>query len=66
MRITYWIAPGRRIILLTVFRKTRMREDRQVDRARRALARCVDAHTLQGGGRGRANAAAGRNCVTAA
>ncbi len=40
IRITYWIAAGRRIILLTVFHKTRMREDRQVDRARRALARC--------------------------
>jgi hypothetical protein len=40
-RITYWIAPGRRIILLTVFTKTRMREDRQIDRARRALARCI-------------------------
>ncbi|MFB7382568.1 type II toxin-antitoxin system RelE/ParE family toxin [Kitasatospora purpeofusca] len=41
MRVTYWIAPGRRIILLTVFRKTRMRETAEVDRARRALARCV-------------------------
>lgn len=41
MRVTYWIAPGRRIVLLTVFRKTRMREDREVDRARRALARCM-------------------------
>jgi hypothetical protein len=47
IRITYWIATGRRIILLTVFHKTRMREDRQVDRARRALARCqAQAHTL--------------------
>ena len=42
-RITYWIASDRRIILLTVFTKTRMREDRQVDRARRALARCIAA-----------------------
>ena len=42
-RITYWIAPGRRIILLTVFTKARMREDRQVDRARRAFARCIAA-----------------------
>ncbi|MFI6535488.1 type II toxin-antitoxin system RelE/ParE family toxin [Nonomuraea sp. NPDC050547] len=42
MRITYWIAPDRRIILLTVFHKTRMREDREVDRARRALFRCKD------------------------
>jgi hypothetical protein len=46
VRITYWIAPGRRVILLTVFRKTRMREDREVERARRALARCMaEAHT---------------------
>jgi hypothetical protein len=44
VRITYWIAPGRRIILLTVlFRKTRMREDREIDRARRALANCLAA-----------------------
>lgn len=33
MRISYWIAPGRRIILLTVFRKTRAREEREVQRA---------------------------------
>jgi hypothetical protein len=33
-------------VLLTVFTKTRMREDREVDRARRALARCLaSAHT---------------------
>ncbi len=38
IRITYWIAPGRRIVLLTVFRKTRMREDNEVNRARRVLA----------------------------
>ncbi|WP_245674714.1 type II toxin-antitoxin system RelE/ParE family toxin [Herbidospora cretacea] len=42
MRVSYWIAPHRRIVLLTVFHKTRMREDREVDRARRALLRCVD------------------------
>ncbi|MBF9135074.1 type II toxin-antitoxin system RelE/ParE family toxin [Plantactinospora sp. S1510] len=42
VRITYWIASDRRIILLTVFHKTRMRDEREVDRARRALARCVD------------------------
>jgi hypothetical protein len=48
VRITYWIAPGRRIILLTVFRKTRMREDREVDRARRALASCLaEAHMVE-------------------
>ena len=41
VRVTYWIASGRRIMLLTVFTKTRMREDREVERARRALARCI-------------------------
>ncbi|MFI7586338.1 type II toxin-antitoxin system RelE/ParE family toxin [Spongisporangium articulatum] len=47
VRITYWIAPGRRIVLLTTFTKTRMREDREVDRARRALAQCIaQRHTL--------------------
>ena len=41
MRVTYWIAPGRRIVLLTVFSKTRMRERRQVKRAKQALERCI-------------------------
>jgi hypothetical protein len=46
VRITYWTAPGRRIILLTVFRKTRPHETREVERARRALARCqAEEHT---------------------
>jgi hypothetical protein len=41
VRITYWIAPGRRIVLLTTFVKSRHREVREVDRARRAFNRCV-------------------------
>ncbi len=41
VRITYRVGRLRRRILLTVFTKTRMREDREVDRARRALARCI-------------------------
>lgn len=41
-RITYWIAPGRRIILLTVFAKTQRRESRDIERARRAMQRCID------------------------
>lgn len=46
VRISYWIAPGRRIILLTVFRKQRMRERGEVERARRAMARCIaERHT---------------------
>ncbi len=32
-RITFWLAPGRRIILLTVFRKTRSAEVAEVARA---------------------------------
>ena len=39
-RITYWIAPGRRIILLTVFVKTKRKEAREVQRAREAMERC--------------------------
>ncbi|MEU7000194.1 type II toxin-antitoxin system RelE/ParE family toxin [Nonomuraea sp. NPDC046570] len=47
VRITYWIAPGRRIILLTVFRKQRMRETAEIERAVRAMRRCVvEAHTV--------------------
>lgn len=47
-RITYWIASNRRIILLTVFVKTRQRERREVDRARRAYQQCVaERHTLE-------------------
>jgi hypothetical protein len=41
VRVTYWIASGRRIVLLTVFVKTRMRESAEVERARRAMARCL-------------------------
>lgn len=40
IRVTYWLAPGRRIVLLTVFRKTRMREDAEVDRAHAARKTC--------------------------
>ena len=46
--MTYWIASGRRIVLLTVFRKTRMREDLEVARARHAMAPCMAAaHTAE-------------------
>ncbi len=46
VRITYWIAPGRRIIALTVFAKTSMREKAEVVRAARAMARCQqEGHT---------------------
>jgi hypothetical protein len=47
-RISYWIASGRRIILLTVWHKTKMRETAEVERARRALRRCQDErHTVE-------------------
>lgn len=50
VRVTYWIAPGRRIVLLTVFAKTRMREEHEIERARRAMARCVaEEHRVEDG-----------------
>jgi hypothetical protein len=46
IRITYWIAPGRRIIALTVFAKTRMHESSEISRAVRAMTRCQrESHT---------------------
>lgn len=39
-RITYWLAPSRRIILLTVFRKTRNAEEAEVARALQAQKTC--------------------------
>ena len=51
VRVTYWIATGRRIVLLTVFAKARMREEREIERARRALAWCeAEEHTAEGNG----------------
>jgi hypothetical protein len=51
VRVTYWIASGRRIVLLTVFAKSRMREDREIERARRALARCIaEEHSVEEAG----------------
>ncbi|MFI5782334.1 type II toxin-antitoxin system RelE/ParE family toxin [Nocardia sp. NPDC051570] len=48
VRITYWIASGRRIILLTVFPKQRMRETAEIERAMRVMRRCIDeAHTVE-------------------
>ncbi len=49
--MTYWLASGRRIVLLTVFVKTRMRETREIERAQRALQRCIAAaHTADDNG----------------
>lgn len=48
VRITYWVAAERRIILLTVFRKRRMQERAEIDRAKRAMKRCIaEAHTAE-------------------
>ncbi|GAA4212746.1 hypothetical protein GCM10023074_63080 [Microbispora amethystogenes] len=44
IRITYWLAPDQRIVLLTVFRKTRQREDAEIERARQAQKLCEAEH----------------------
>lgn len=47
-RLSYWIAPERRIVLLTVFVKSRMRERAEIGRAREAMSRCAgEAHTVE-------------------
>ena len=47
-RITYFFAASRRIVLLTVFRKQRMNERHEVQRARYAMARCRrEGHTAE-------------------
>ena len=43
-RVTYWLAPGRRVILLTVFRKTRSAETAEVSRALQAQKACETEH----------------------
>ena len=43
-RVTYWLAPGRRVILLTVFRKTRSAEAAEVTRALQAQKTCEAEH----------------------
>nr|WP_276615505.1 type II toxin-antitoxin system RelE/ParE family toxin [Nonomuraea basaltis] len=43
-RITYWLTPGRRVVLLTAFYKTRRQETSQVDRAERAQIACESGH----------------------
>ena len=47
-RVTYYIANGRRIILLTIFKKTAQREVAEIARAEAAMARCVaEGHTAE-------------------
>jgi len=45
-RVSYWLAPGRRVILLTVFRKTRSTEIAEVARALRAQEICESTHGI--------------------
>lgn len=47
-RITYYLATGKRAILLTAFSKTKDRETAQVERAWRAMERCLrEGHTAE-------------------
>jgi len=47
-RVTYFFAPDRRIVLLTVFRKQRQNERTEMRRARKAMTRCVaEDHTAE-------------------
>lgn len=46
VRITYWLAPRQRIVLLTVFRKTRQHEEAEIERARQAQKVCEAEHVL--------------------
>jgi len=43
-RVTYWLAPGQQMILLTVFRKTRSTETAEVARALHAQEICESKH----------------------
>lgn len=42
VRVSYWIITGRRIILLTVFRKQRRQERAEIERAYKAMQRCIE------------------------
>jgi hypothetical protein len=44
-RVTYWLAPGRRVILMTVFRKTRDAETSEVTRAQHVQNICETKHS---------------------
>ena len=48
VRINYYIATGRRIIPLTVFRKQWRQERAEIDRAVRAMEKCIaEGHTVE-------------------
>ena len=44
VRVTYWCTPDGTIVFLTVFRKTRQHDQRQIDRAVRAQLLCERDH----------------------
>ncbi|WP_459181966.1 type II toxin-antitoxin system RelE/ParE family toxin [Streptomyces sp.] len=44
MRITYWLTPSRTAVLLTDFRKTKMRKEAEVKRAKLAQRACEAEH----------------------
>ena len=44
VRLTYWCRPDGTIVFLTVFRKTRQHEQKQIDRAARAQRICASDH----------------------
>jgi hypothetical protein len=47
-RMTYFIATGRRMVLLTVFRKSQRREHAEIARATRAMEQCLERqHTAE-------------------
>ncbi|CAN5686350.1 hypothetical protein BH20ACT1_BH20ACT1_07980 [soil metagenome] len=47
-RISYYVASGRRIVLLTVFVKTQRQERAEIERASGAMQRCVEeGHTAE-------------------
>ncbi len=49
-RIAYYIASGRRIVLLTVFYKAEQQAPAEVERARAAMQRCIaNEHTTEDG-----------------
>ena len=48
-RISYFIGTGRVIVLLTVFQKQRRRERAEVERAERAMKKCVEEGHLEPG-----------------
>jgi hypothetical protein len=43
-RVTYWCTPEGTVVLLTVFRKTKQHDQRQIDRAVRAQKLCERDH----------------------